>query len=57
MFPLFLVTISPELDHPLKILREQLNFLTGVLSFPAFRRIWRAVCCSYEPILGEYNFN
>ncbi|KAG9243861.1 RINT-1 family protein-like protein [Calycina marina] len=35
------IAISAELDYPLKALRQQLNFLVGILSYSAFRRVWR----------------
>ncbi|CAG8972621.1 hypothetical protein HYALB_00005390 [Hymenoscyphus albidus] len=36
------LAITPELDQPLRVLKENMTFLYKTLSYPPFRRIWRS---------------
>jgi len=45
------VTISSELDQPLKILKQELVFLSKTLAFVSFRRIWRPAYNNLQDLL------
>ncbi|KAI8631547.1 RINT-1 family protein [Xylariaceae sp. FL1651] len=48
------LTITPELDEPLKVLKRNLAFLVSALSTAVFRRVWRVALEKLQDLLwGE----
>lgn len=45
------LTITPELDEPLRILRRNFDFLAKTLSTAAFRRVWRDALSKLQDLL------
>ncbi|KFA75814.1 hypothetical protein S40288_01958 [Stachybotrys chartarum IBT 40288] len=45
------LSITPELDEPLHILKRNLDFLSKTLSTASFRRVWREVLDKLQDIL------
>ncbi|KAH8706717.1 TIP-1 family-domain-containing protein [Ilyonectria robusta] len=45
------LTITPELDEPLRILRRNFDFLAKALSTAAFRRVWRDALSKLQDLL------
>ncbi|RDL31891.1 RINT-1 family protein-like protein [Venustampulla echinocandica] len=46
-----LLMVTPELDHPLQILRQNMTLLNKTLGTPPFRRIWRSSFDSLQDLL------
>jgi len=45
------LSITPELDQPLAILKRNLNFLIKALSSASFRRVWRGALSKLQDLL------
>ncbi|KAK7408276.1 hypothetical protein QQX98_009534 [Neonectria punicea] len=47
------LTITPELDEPLRILRRNFDFLVKSLSTSTFRRVWRDALAKLQDLLWQ----